>query len=358
MDEEKKKIPLADEEIEKITERLRAKRTVEVPVEAGPVLSKSSAEKKPVFSVIKNLRTYQGDVAEIIKSQNASVLSVTLAEKKKKEVKQKAVKERKEEVVSPPEKRKNFLTILSSIIFLLIGGGLLLFFLTIQDKSGAVFEETPSVTRSIIAFNEKKDFNFAGAERESVLGIVKNERESWNGARGNILFINLTGEDGLGSVGVENFLSTLRISGPGQLLRALDETFMLGIYRGSSNLPFLLLTVSSFENAFDGMLKWEATLYNDLGALLYSPSIPPSLESQETPTNEIDATPLSDFSDKVRSEYEDITIKNKDARVLRNERGDTVLLYSFLSKQIILIAGSEEVFTEFISRAVSSSFTR
>ncbi|MCF7831472.1 MAG: hypothetical protein K9M36_01115 [Candidatus Pacebacteria bacterium] len=80
--------------------------------------------------------------------------------------------------------------------------------------------------------------------------------------------------EGLGSrpLTSKQFLETLQIKAPLGFLGTLEESpFMYGIFSGAQNYPFMVLRVSTYDNAFSGMQIWEDTLIADVKNLFGLP---------------------------------------------------------------------------------------
>jgi hypothetical protein len=101
---------------------------------------------------------------------------------------------------------------------------------------------------------------------------------------------------------------------------------------------FIIFRLSSFENAFAGMLAWEETLAEDIGPLFKNSTKLATLY----PTKE----------------FEDITARNKDARVLRSETGEILLLYSFFDNNTLIITENDEAMRSLINKLSSSLLSR
>jgi hypothetical protein len=56
--------------------------------------------------------------------------------------------------------------------------------------------------------------------------------------------------------------------------------------------------------------------------------------------------------------FEDEVVKNKDIRVLKDSTNTTVLLYSFINKETLIITTNEQTFNEVYDRLTISSFKR
>lgn len=89
-------------------------------------------------------------------------------------------------------------------------------------------------------------------------------------------------------------------------LRGSVTAYLYGFYQGERKEPFLIMSVNSFDNGFDGLKKWEQTLPIDLYRVLVRSDRGYQRESLENPT------------------FEDITISNKHMRQSRFERKEVV----------------------------------
>ena len=118
----------------------------------------------------------------------------------------------------------------------------------------------------------------------------------------------------------------------GSLTRALEPVFMLGLL-GESR--FIIFKLSSFENAFAGMLAWEATLKEDLNGLFLKP-----VTASSTPQS-----------------FQDIIYRNKDVRALV-DGGEAYLLYSFFDSKTLIITDDLETLEQLSDRLTREKLTR
>ncbi len=363
MDQQKNNIPLADEKIQELAKKAQTgskdffdknKSSINEAM-AGigkeEVSEKISPEAK---SPIKNLRTYQGDVAEIIKNQNASVLTIAMAEKNKKEEAQK--KEPRKKI--DPQIKKNFLLATTSLILIFLGISAIAGFYIIQKREPVIISES-SQSSSILPFQEKKSYEVSAVEKNKLIEIVEIEKNSWGGKAGEILYMEFVGLGTTQPITPSDFLEGLKTRSPSSLIRSFNKSMMFGLFKENFSYPFLLLEISSFENAFDGMLRWEQNIYDDIGVIFSNKtvSVINALPEENTENGEDDQQ-IINFEAQINSEFEDLTIKNKDARILKNELGETVLLYSFLDGKTLLITGNESVFRSFIEKTLPTRFLR
>jgi hypothetical protein len=229
---------------------------------------------------------------------------------------------------------------------------------------------TPNpVDRTTISFNKKETIPTENLTRDTLEKKIIEYRNNNTLNNGSILYLALTKKiDGSEfPINSKELFTVLNTEAPESLLRSFGNTFMLGMYKMDSSEPFLLIELSSFANAFDGMLKWEKTINKDLGSIFSNRSISITSHTTEIPESPITSTTTLKTVSETRvvnsdllgiSVFEDITFKNKDARVLKNTRGETILLYSFLDPKTVLITSSEKVLHEIINKLISEKLVR
>jgi hypothetical protein len=91
---------------------------------------------------------------------------------------------------------------------------------------------------------------------------------------------------------------------------------------------FILISVKDYAESYAGMLIWEKDMPKDLGEIF---KVSSSLSS-------------------TTSLFTDEAIKNKDLRVLKDQNKNTVLLYSFVDKNTLLITTNEDVFSALLGK--------
>ena len=100
---------------------------------------------------------------------------------------------------------------------------------------------------------------------------------------------------------------------------------------------FLIIKLSSFENAFAGMLAWEKTLSQDIGPLFATSELLRNLP--------------------IDSVFTDIVDKNKDIRILMfNDQ--TVLLYSFFDNNKLIITDNIDTLRILVDRLIQEKLSR
>ena len=346
-------------------------------------------------TTIKNLRTFQGDVAEAMKKQGTSVVSIALAEKKRQEESERRIKEaglvggvipatipQKEStslkqtlepgqsidriiaeptVVENHETRNRIILITCSIIFLILGIGAIGTFYVFQKQTLPQVTE-PAENKTIIAYNRASAIAVDNATEKELFETLARERREKILSNNETYYISLvkTTTDGIVTpITPAVFFGLFEQNAPASLIRAFGNKMMYGLYKTETNEPFLLIRVDSFDNAFTGMLEWEENLYSDVG-VLFSPFVLPISEvvPQEGSTATTTVSKTLTAIDLRGIPFEDETIKNKDIRILRTKQGNTALLYSFIDKNILLITASEAVLQVMVNKVADQKLVR
>lgn len=341
-------------------------------------LPEISTPKPP--SAIKNLRTYQGDVAEAIKNQNASVLTIALAEKKRQDnpVKQSAIeaKEPKLQVKAPkkpinPELKRNIVLSIVSIILIVSGVGAIYGFYVLQKNDVHLAETT--VDKSIIGWNDKVTIDTTSIKRETLIQKINEYRENSQIENGEILYLAMekkTAEE-TSAISTADLFKILDTKAPAPLQRSFRQNFMFGFFGlPETKEPFLLIELDSFDLAFSGMLNWERFINEDIGSIFTRRVIAvqeeletPSATSSSTAETSATTSPkiqtrILNFDNPNPEGFVDVTIRNKDARILKNLRGETILLYSFIDRRFLLITSSEAVLREILNKLIAEELIR
>jgi hypothetical protein len=287
----------------------------------------------PPPSPLKQIRTFQGDIAEALGKQQTSVFSLQQRERAKGEAASKLAPESQKESSG---NKKIILLILGTIILVGLGGGGTWYAYT-QYKVKSALPIVTVVPNRFISVQNSLTIDTSTLTRDSLIAAIRTENAK-TFAPGAVeeLQLNMTTED---------FLNLLQASTPGNLVRALDPLFMLGELGGSVDTPagglthtFLIIKLDSFENAFPGMLDWEPTLATDMLPLF----------ATDAEVQNVSAT----------STFSDITIQNKDARILKDINGHTVLLYSFYANNYLIITDNEDSLGALIGLLDSQTLSR
>lgn len=270
---------------------------------------------------LKQIRTFQGDVAEALRREQGSLVSIQQAEHLKKSSARSAT-------LTPLENSKS-----RTESFYLLLGSLVLFALGVIGTWYTYNEFVRKVATPIMTAPANR---FVSADAEINLNLRTSSRET-------LINTLISAVEGVPArelrhinfaLSTNEFLEMLETRAPGNLVRAFDPLFMFGAFGEST---FLIIKLVSFENAFAGMLAWEKNLSQDIGPLFataeFSRSMPPG------------------------STFTDITDRNKDVRILA--LGDQpILLYSFFDNNMLIITDHVETLRTLIDRLTREKLSR
>lgn len=282
---------------------------------------KEKTEEQPAEETrkpIKSLRTYQGDVEEAISKNNFSASSILIAEQKRKIEKKIEPEGEKTSII------RNGYFLIAGSIMLFLGILTVVTILYVRSRQAVVVEQS---TKTLITFTEEKQIKVASSTRESLLADIVVEKNSFKLPANSVLYLN-TVNSSLSTEKSDKILSLIAPQMPSALVRSLDGEYMLGVYSFGANEIFIILKSNDFSNSYSGMLKWEKDAVEDIGKLFS----------------------ISTEAKYARDEFKDEALRNKDLRILQDENKRTVLLYSFIDKNTILITSNEDVFLSIMAK--------
>ncbi len=259
---------------------------------------------------IPRLRTLATDLGESMQGRKGVTIHDAIAEEGARE-------EAQAKLAEAPKKNLIMLAASAGLIVLGIAS---IFIFSLFNRVQPVAVQNTTAVRSLVFADTSKEISVDGQEKATLVQAIKKEVASATIGEGNIENIYFTHvENGMKYVaGTRTIFSTLGFQAPELLTDTLGNTFMLGIY-GSGNKPFLLLQTNAYSDAFAGMRTWEARLYDDFYQLA-------------------NINPTGDNANLFTARFEDATLGNKDARVLRNGAGAITLFYAFINDQTFIIA--------------------
>lgn len=285
---------------------------------------------------IKNIHTYQSDMADLVREKNASVINIAVAEQKKREV---------ESLTSEKKinKTKN--------IFWVVGGiGIIIFgilgtiFILNKDKEKSIAKNQEQKIPTVISYEDQVKLDVSTIlNKEDLTKLIKEEVVKELDP-GKIKTIFLTQQDSSIILDTNQFLELVNFNLPGNLSRSLTEKFMLGVFSPLNNSQtqekknhlFLVFQTNDYGQAFMGMLDWEKIMLNDMFLLF-----------------EIDNN--LDLINLINTPFKDKIISNKDSRVLYNSEGNGILYYLFVDNNTFIITDDQATIQEILSRLITKS---
>lgn len=279
-------------------------------------------------SPLKQIRTFQGDVAEALEKQKESLVSIQRAEQIKKGG---AVA-----FVSPEisEKKKQFFYLLLGTFFFLALGGIGAYYAYNAFILKTAVPEVNIPENRFISTNTETVLNLTDLSRESLITSLSDSTLGVGAGELKHVVLNTASGEETKLLSTGDFLAGLESRAPGNLVRALSPLFMYGAL--GENV-FLIMKVDSFENAFSGMLNWERNLSKDLGPLFSTREILIGIPEDEG--------------------FSDITDRNEDVRALLSD-GVPVLLYAFADNETLVITDSIDALRTLLDRLTQEKLSR
>lgn len=374
-----------------------------VPTKEQVNIQQPNQDNSKYSSELKPMRTYEGDVKDLLSKRKTSVTSMVIAETQRGRGTDGIGSDSLEETSNTWKK-----VTIAIVSLILIGGGVTVGYYLYMRSALAPTEPVivqPKV-QSIVTKDSQILIAIDKLSPTQIQTKIQNEVDATQ-APNTIKEIVLTKTIGTvkSRVSSTEVLSMLDLSMPDVLKRSLTNSWMIGIYTDDTSQKdvFVIVTNNFFQNAFSGMLQWESVMADDIKQYLTPvkpiagiANIPvtednttknlgnfPSLESilpksytLSTTTSTttastktasttapfasttIETEPVINKYFTIRGNFEDRIVRNKDVRAFRTTDGNILFLYSFIDMQRIIITTKESTLNEVLSRVEKESFVR
>lgn len=284
------------------------------------------------------VRTYKADLESAIATNHVSSINIAIAENKKMHSQIQTVAEPAEETEPEPKYSKGKIIILISSVLIIIGLGSLLatIFLGNRGQGTISVQELPA----LITTEYKDELNVDTIAKNKLVGTLANRLNNVqipvNTLYNTYLTTGSSTQRRLISSG--EFIDLLGLKIPDIMKRTLRPEYMVGTFVFGKNLPFIIFKTTYFENTYSGMLSWEKDLEDDLQLLFRLGGVinKGGILDELNPTNV--------------QKFEDLTVNNKDVRVLRNQNKEIILLYGIVNEETVIITVNDTAFKEIVTR--------
>lgn len=321
--------------------------SIETSPEISEVQREEGAQKSLKQSIV---RTFKSDAEEAVKMERLSSMSIAIAEQKKRLASGLTMD------IDAPTTARKWIILFASLFFVVAGVGAISFSY-IKEKIYPKVEES-AIKSSIQNFimtesSVEVDLNKTGGK--DLVNLLADAVRSAGIKLNSIQNIYITeneisvgkGKETKNMIESKKFVSAVNFKMPDLLQRSLTPEFMLGLHYWNGNQPFLILKTDSYGNAFAGMLEWEKNMKKDLGVLF-------SLNSRQS--NKVASSTDDIFASE--RDFEDVFVKNKDARAIRDANGEVFLIYDLHDKDTIVITTNTTTLTELSDRLVRARTVR
>ncbi|MDO8594665.1 MAG: hypothetical protein Q7R93_04095 [bacterium] len=317
----------------------------ETPPQSATTPQSPIAAEPKASDDLRRIRTYQSDVEEMMQKEHVSKTEIALAETEKQH-EQEAAPPTPAPFVNPP-KMFNLSNRLplgprwnGRLIALISVGGLVLAGIGVGTYFYLSGSKRPVPTPPVTEVKEVSAVALDGREsRAAAIAAIRKVIDATSVPQNELRTIPLK----IGSVSLTtaDLFTVLNTSEPATLTRSLAASPTLGVHGFKGGQPFLLFSVTSYDYAFDGMLKWESTLLEDIGPLFGV--------SQREILQKVGSTTKEALGNTIA--IKDTIIRNKDARAAFDPSGAIVFLYSFIDKQTLVLTTNEETLKLLLSKA-------
>lgn len=292
----------------------------------APRSEQGEEKTKEEKSSIPAIRTYKYDAAESVQNKNLSQVKIAAAE----QMRRAKNKDFSSYDASGNSLKRNLIYIALSVVLIVTGlwGGIHFY-----RQSKIVADPAVTPNEGVLLFtNSETELQINDAADAALIGMLEGERSKPFTDGTSIKEVVLTEDTFFGkrTVTGNSFLDRLS-NVPGPLSRAVSSDFLFGIHGGTDPAPLLVFKTDDFDTTFAGMLDWEATMSSDLAPLFGTPT---------------------------RGEFEDVILRNKDTRVLKDQFGTIRLIYGFPNTETLVITTNENTFFEVFDRLIASNATR
>ncbi|MDQ5971185.1 MAG: hypothetical protein QG566_131 [Patescibacteria group bacterium] len=270
------------------------------------------------------LHTYAGDMASMVRDNEASVIKIAMAEQRRRE------SEVQKEI---SKKQKNYAVIFAVLSIVLIIGAIYIYkYLNQKGKIEAthteILTEIPTLVPDDVQTLIPTD-TIAG--REDLVRVLAKEQLIKKSGLVESIFLTSSGKKTLTST---EFLDLVGSSIPSAFERSLASDFMIGLYRPNDATKvgtFFVFKSSSFDQAVAGSYAWEKTLLDEFSTIF---GIDISGENKML----------------LQKSFEDTIIYNTDVRVLYSTNKEPLIYSLFLNQNLYMLTDNKDVIVESIKR--------
>ena len=298
------------------------------------------APKSP--STLSTIHTYNSDVGESVVENKTSLSQITLAETERRNT------EALSEDLDATDKSNTFRNIiLIALSMILLGGGAgLAYYYGYYKNHHEVVIIKQDEEKRFIATEAIRDIVMDMQNRDTALASLLNEAQSTKVDFLGIEQLRVFNDQSQTILTTsQDFFNTIAKNAPESLSRVLDSKFFYGVYNSGQISPILIFNSRDYETSYAGMIAWEKNMVRDIQGIFLKN------EDRVVGTSLVTRT-------GVRYAFQDALIQNKDARVIRNSVGQTILLYSIVDSSTIVITTSETTLKEVVARLVKNRIVR
>ncbi|TSC78012.1 MAG: hypothetical protein G01um101424_146 [Parcubacteria group bacterium Gr01-1014_24] len=271
----------------------------------------------------KIVQTYAEDMAKVIEDDKGGLIKKIIHGEEEHEI---------EKEQYSPESKKNKLFMFTSLTLTLTAFAILLFFFFRNE----IYTVEPEKQFVPIIFNDQSAFfEVKGFSKNEIVQTILNEVNTTQVKNGGVEGIYLTFDKRI--IRLRRFMELIKADFPPD--NFVNDNFLLGVVNNDTNDFFMLLKVRSLADVFDSWRAWENKMFLDLHDF-FGFNISPETKYLLT------------------KNFEDNIVQNKNARILYDKDGKTVMMYIFADDTSVIITQTENATHEIMLRLASSQIKK
>lgn len=306
---------------------------------AAALMTTGAVPESPPQKIIPSLRTLKDDLQQLVRVKKVSLVhAATLEVERKQKSKEVSVAE----IAVQRRRRARILRFLASVgALIFLGGAALIVVVLVQTERTAPQQQ--QFANGLMFSEQTLGFPLTEEGPRALKGRLASARSQFNLTLGAMLRVVpvLTVKDPETGQGSDRLASTKELfdalspgTVPADLMRALSPDFFFAMHAVDENLPLLVVPVITYQSAFAGMLAWEKDMNENLSPLF----------------TRVHYQKLDEKGAPILVRFEDLVIRNYDVRALKDRSGNIRMLYSFPSRNLLIIAESPHTFVEALAR--------
>lgn len=278
---------------------------------------------------LKAIKTLKHDIAETVKNDQITASKIIIQER--------AMRQEFDRQKKSTQRKKRTGVILTISLFFVIAGLVAVVFVWWYRKNEGLKEITPTKT-SLIFSDEQLKIDTTNLTKETLKLVQKETFEKLRASSNSKNVIDLYFVKKIDEIVKKEKISkevTLEASEylatstevSGDFYRFVSKDFMVGVIRNQDISPFFIFKTDNYKHVADAMIVSGKSIISNLFSLFWS-------EDQNNSAR--------------RAIFHDLTLKNYDLRVLKDEEDKTVAGYVFLDNKTILFFESEKDFQKLL----------
>ena len=278
---------------------------------------------------LKAIKTLKHDIAETVKNDQITASKIIIQER--------AMRQEFDRQKKSTQRKKRTGVILTISLFFVIAGLVAVVFVWWYRKNEDLKKIIPTKT-SLIFSDEQLKIDTTNLTKETLKLVQKETFEKLRASSNSKNVIDLYFVKKIDEIVKKEKISkevTLEASEylatstevAGDFYRFVSKDFMVGVIRNQDISPFFIFKTDNYKHVADAMIVSGKSIISNLFSLFWS-------EDQNNSAR--------------RAIFHDLTLKNYDLRVLKDEEDKTVAGYVFLDNKTILFFESEKNFQKLL----------